>query len=146
MKKSVLLLLVAMFALAGCQDKPKTEAPVKPQVADAMPAGHPPVGHPPVGAAQGNPHAGMKAEELPVGISTKKAVVVQATDADVYTYIEAKGEDGKTVWLALPKISIAKGAKFEYQDNIPPMQNFVSKTMKRTFESIYFVQGIRIIK
>ncbi len=83
---------------------------------------------------------------MPKGIPTKKATVVQTIDADIYTYIEAKGDDGKTVWMAMPKISVAKGTKIEYPSNVPPLTKFASKSLNRTFDSILFLQGITIVK
>lgn len=144
MKAAVIIAMTATLALAGCQDKLKTEAPVATQTTTL------PAGHPPITAGQqmpkGDPHAGMKAVEVPNSVPTKKATVLQTIDADIYTYIEVKGDDGKNVWMALPKISVAKDTKIEYPANVPPIKNFTSKTLKKTFESIYFVQGIKVIK
>lgn len=132
-----------MLSLIGCQDRPKAEAQVTTQAIN-LPSGHPPITDdqaPP----KGNPHAGIKAVKVPDAIPTTKAVVIQAIDADVYTYIEAKSDDHKTVWMALPKISVRKGAKIEYPTNAFVVNNFTSKTLKKTFDSILFLQGINII-
>ena len=139
MKKTALVVLsIAALALAGCKDKPKTEAPAAPQQGQ-MPAGQP-------GAAVpgGDPHAGMKAQEIPAGAG-KKATVAQTMNSGGYTYVEAADEKGAKVWLALPEIKVVKGDKIEYPET-PPMINFQSKTLKRTFEKILFVPGIRIVK
>jgi len=138
----VALLMTAALALAGCQDKPKTEAPTN----AAMPEGHPPVGSAMPGAPGVDPHAGMQSTEIPDGVPTKKATVLQSIDADVYTYIEAKGEDGKNVWMALPTTKVENGATIEYPADVPAMADFSSKTLNRTFESILFVSGIKIVK
>ncbi|MDD2500249.1 MAG: hypothetical protein PHN92_05465 [Geobacter sp.] len=144
MKLFFVILAISSISITGCQDKLKTEAPVATQTTTL------PAGHPPITAGQqmpkGDPHAGMKAVEVPNSVPTKKATVLQTIDADIYTYIEAKGDDGKTVWMALPKISVVKDTKIEYPANVPPIKNFTSKTLKKTFESIYFVQGIKVIK
>jgi hypothetical protein len=146
MKAAVIIGMIATLALAsGCQDKPKTEAPVNQQTAAALPEGHPPIGDAKLDP-KADPHAGLKAASVPKGIPTKKATVVQTIDADVYTYIEAKGDDGKTVWMAMPTIKVAKGATIEYPTNVPPMTNFTSKTLKKTFDSILFLQGVTIVK
>lgn len=144
MKIVLLLLAITSISLTGCQDRPKTEAPAAVQSA-ALPAGHPPIGDAKIDP-KADPHAGLKAAAVPKGVPTKKANVVQTIDADIYTYIEAKGDDGKTVWMAMPKISVAKNAKIEYPSDVPPMKNFTSKTLNKTFETIYFIQGINIIK
>ena len=139
------LILIAALALFGCQDRPKTEEPVKPLTNATLPQGHPPIGQT-AGQQQADPHAGLKATDLPVSTPTKKATVLQTIDVDIYTYIEAKGEDGKVVWMALPKTSVAKGTTIEYPTNVPPMINFASKTLNKTFDSILFLQGIKIVK
>ena len=144
MKAAVIIGTIATLALAGCQGKPKTEAPAPQQTAAKLPEGHPPIGDAKIDP-KADPHAGLKAMSVPKGIPTQKATVVQTIDADVYTYIEAKGDDGKTVWMALPKISVQKGAKIEYPTSAYVVKNFSSKTLKKTFDSILFLQGINII-
>ena len=138
MKKTALVVLsIAALALAGCKDKPKTEVPAVPQQGQ-MPAAHP-------GAAPGgDPHAGMKAQEIPAGAG-KKATVTQTMNSGGYTYVEAADEKGVKVWLALPEIKVAKGDKIEYPET-PALANFQSKTLNKTFESISFIPGIRIVK
>ena len=132
MKKIALVLLsVAALAVAGCKDKPKTEA--------AQPGQMPAAGQP-----GGDPHAGMKAQEIPAGAG-KKGKVTQTMNSGGYTYVEAADEKGVKVWLALPEIKVAVGDNIEYPDT-PPMVNFQSKTLKKTFEKISFIPGIRIVK
>ncbi len=144
MKKTALVLLViAALALAGCKDKPKTEAPSAAPQQGQMPAGQP--GAAPGGAVPGgDPHAGMKAQEIPAGAG-KKATVTQTMNSGGYTYVEAADEKGAKVWLALPEIKVAKGDKIEYPET-PPLANFQSKTLNKTFEKISFIPGIRIVK
>ena len=135
MKKTALVVLsIAALALAGCKDKPKTEAPV------ATPG----TAAPGAVAPGADPHAGMKAQEIPAGAG-KKATVTQTMNSGGYTYVEAADEKGEKVWLALPETKVAKGDKIEYPET-PPMVNFQSKTLKKTFEKILFVPGIRISK
>jgi len=86
-KTALVVLSIAALALAGCNDKPKTEAPV------AAPA--PQQGQMPAAAPGGDPHAGMKAQEIP---------------------------------------------------EAPPLANFQSKTLNKTFEQISFIPGVRIMK
>ncbi len=139
MKKTALVVLsIAALAIAGCKDKPKTETPVAPQ-GQAQPGAAP-------GAAApgGDPHAGMKAQEIPAGAG-KKATVTQTMNSGGYTYVEAADEKGVKVWLALPEIKVAKGDKIEYPET-PPLANFQSKTLNKTFEKISFIPGIRIVK
>lgn len=137
MKKTALVALsIAALALAGCKDKPKTEttaAPAAPQQGQ-MPAGQP----------GGDPHAGMKSQEIPAGAG-KKATVTQTMNSGGYTYVEAADEKGVKIWMALPETKVATGDKIEYPE-APPMVNFQSKTLNRTFEKIFFIPGIRIVK
>ncbi len=138
MNKNILLLLaVAALAIAGCRDKPKTEA---------IPAqqGQLPAGHPSITPGSTDPHVGMKAQEIPSG-SGKKGTVTQTMDSGGYTYVEAADEKGQKTWLALPEFKVAVGDKIEYPDN-PPMIKFKSKTLNKTFDKILFVPGIRIEK
>lgn len=135
MKKYIVALLaITALALAGCQDKSKTEAPQKPAAATApgqLPGG-------------GDPHAGMKAQEIPAG-SGNKGKVTQTMNSGGYTYVEVADDKGQKSWLALPELKVAVGDKIEYPET-PPLMNFNSKTLKKTFDKIHFVPGIRIEK
>jgi hypothetical protein len=143
-KSALVLLVIAALAVTGCKDKPKTEAPTNAPQQSQMPAGQP--GAAPGGAAApgGDPHAGMKAQEIPAGAG-KKATVTQTMNSGGYTYVEAADEKGVKVWMALPEMKVVKGDKIEYPE-AQPMVNFQSKTLNRTFEKILFVPGIRIVK
>lgn len=144
MKKTVLVLLsIVALAVAGCKDKPKTEAPAGAPAAGAPAAGAPAVA--PGGAVPGgDPHAGMKAQEIPAGAG-KKAKVTQTMNSGGYTYVEAADEKGAKTWLALPEIKVKVGDSIEYPET-PPLANFQSKTLNKTFEKISFIPGIRIVK
>ena len=142
MKKTALILLsIAALAAAGCKDKPKTEAPQQP--AAGAPA-QMPAGQPGAPAPGGDPHAGMKAQEIPAGVG-KKGKISQTMNAGGYTYVEAADDKGQKLWLALPEIKVKVGDSIEYPET-PPMQNFQSKTLNKTFDKIMFVPGIRIVK
>jgi hypothetical protein len=133
-KTALVVISIAAFAFAGCKDKPKTEAPSAPQQGQVPAAVVP----------GGDPHAGMKAQEIPAGAG-KKATITQTMNSGGYTYVEAADEKGEKVWMALPEMKVAKGDKIEFPET-PPMMNFQSKTLNRTFEKILFVPGIRIVK
>ena len=134
MKKNItLLLVIAALALAGCQDKSKTAAQQKPVAAPAQ-------GQQP----GGDPHAGMKAQDIQAG-SGKKGKVTQTMNSGGYTYVESADDKGEKTWLALPELKVSVGDKIEYPD-APPMVNFNSKTLNKTFDKILFVPGIRIEK
>ena len=126
MKKNITLLLVivAALTLAGCKDKTKLDAKMKP-----------------VASPGGDPHAGLKPVDIPAGTG-RKGTVSQTMNSGGYTYIEAADDKGQKTWLALPEMYVEVGDKIEYPD-IPPMMNFNSKTLKRTFDKILIVPGIR---
>jgi uncharacterized lipoprotein NlpE involved in copper resistance len=136
-KTIVTLLAITAIALAGCNNKPKTEAPATPAPQTQAPA----AGQP----AAADPHAGIKAQEPPV-TGNQKGKVSQTMDSGGYTYVEAADEKGQKVWLALPQTKVAVGDAIEYPAGAMPMTNFKSKTLNRTFEKILFVPGIRIVK
>lgn len=143
MKKTALFLLViAALAFAGCKEKPKTEAP---QQSTGMPAqGQMPAGHPSTTAPGADPHAGMKAQEIPAGAG-QQGKVTQTMNSGGYTYVEAANDKGEKVWMALPEFKVKVGDTIEYPVS-PPMVNFQSKTLNKTFDKIMFIPGIRIVK
>jgi hypothetical protein len=98
----------------------------------------------PGAAPGGDPHAGMKSQEIPAGAG-KKATVTETMNSGGYTYVEAADDKGVKIWMALPETKVAKGDKIEYPE-APPMLNFQSKTLNRTFDKILFIPGIRIVK
>ena len=138
MKKTALsLLIIAALAFAGCKEKPKTEAPQQPA---EMPA----QGQMPPGMPGANPHAGMKAQEIPAGAG-QKGKVTQTMNSGGYTYVEAANDKGEKIWMALPEFKVNVGDTIEYPV-APPMVNFQSKTLNKTFDKIMFIPGIRIVK
>lgn len=92
-------------------------------------------------AAPANPHAGMKMppaamtpHEVPL---TQQATVLSIISVPSYTYIEAT-QGKKTIWLAAASMAVKKGDVVRFDDGMV-MDNFYSKTLKRTFPSIIFV-------
>lgn len=73
-----------------------------------------------------------------------KGTVVSTLATKEYTYIEVTNENNENVWLATTSMKIDKGNKIEYPETVP-MKNFESKSLKKKFDNIYFVAGIRII-
>ena len=64
--------------------------------------------------------------------------VLETQDVDSYTYLRLKTKDGET-WAAVPTTSVKKGAKVTIA-NPMTMNNFESKTLKKTFDKIVFGQ------
>jgi len=100
------------------------------------------------GAAQGpaapegaNPHAGMRSQEMAAGI-VHDGKAVSTMNAKGYTYIEVD-EKGKKLWVAVMETKVKVGDTIEFPDS-PPMKNFYSKSLDRTFETIIFSPVIRV--
>ncbi len=94
------------------------------------------------GAAKpADPHAGLQAPQVAPGTG-RKGKVVETMNASSYTYIKVD-ENGKGVWLAVMQQPIKVGQTIEFP-NVPPMTNFTSKTLNRTFDAILFVPSIRV--
>jgi hypothetical protein len=62
--------------------------------------------------------------------------VLEVKDVEIYTYLRLKTKDGET-WAAVSKAAVAKGAKVTIE-NVTVMNNFESKTLKKTFPTILF--------
>jgi hypothetical protein len=157
-KKIVVILIAAlMITAAGCrkaEEAGKTVAPpiaapaVSPQTAPqaAAPQTAPSAVDPqkPVTVPSGgDPHAGLKLKEMPPGTG-HKGKVLQIMDAGSYTYLEVE-EKGQKMWVAALKVKAAKGDTVEFPDSIP-MENFESKTLKKTFDKIIFADTLRVVK
>ncbi len=157
MKKTVLAIIIGSLALAGCQDRPKTEAPTNQQAAATLPPGHPPVGGAqqaqdgkpamPKDAVHGtkeDPHAGLKPMPVPDGVPAKSGKVTELLDGGQYIYMEVQHDDGKKTWVAALPMKIAKGDKVKYADSqaIP----LHSKTLNRSFDALVLSQAVEVIK
>lgn len=166
MKKIVVIVLaVMMVATVGCKKSEEPKKAAAPQTAAQSVA--PPAAVPPAPAAVqpatkttaapqtpamqapaappagGDPHAGMKVKEMAAGTG-HKGKVLQTMDAGSYIYVEVE-EKGQKIWVAAIKVKVAKGDMVEFPDS-PPMLNFESKTLKRTFDKIIFAETLRVVK
>ncbi len=65
-----------------------------------------------------------------------KGEVLEIKDVESYTYLRLKTKDGET-WAAIGKASVKKGAEVTIE-NVMVMNNFESKSLKRTFPTILF--------
>jgi hypothetical protein len=62
--------------------------------------------------------------------------VLEVKDVDAYTYLRLRTKDGET-WAAVNKSAVKKGAAVTIE-NPTVMNNFESKTLKKTFDRIVF--------
>jgi starvation-inducible outer membrane lipoprotein len=141
MKKIVItVLVVSTLALVGCKDKPSPQPVSGPKDTMAGRELQPSAAHGGASPAA-NPHVGMRPEEIPMG-ADHKGKVVSAINAAGYTYIEVE-EKGKRLWVAVMEVTVKPGDEAEFPDS-PPVENFQSKTLNRTFDKIILAPGIRI--
>ncbi len=134
--KKTLVVMLAIVALAATGCKKKEEAPQGMAPETGAPA------QMPAGAAPGgDPHAGLKPQEIPAG-SGHKGKVIETMDSAGYTYVQVE-ENGQKLWVAVMQTKVKVGDTVEFPDS-PPMVNFQSKTLKRTFDKIIFAPGLRV--
>ena len=88
-------------------------------------------------AAPANPHAGMEAHKAMLSQSGK---VLSTISVPSYTYVEVS-QGKKTMWLAAPTSSARKGDMVRFDDGMV-MNDFYSKSLKRSFPSIVFVNSL----
>ena len=70
----------------------------------------------------------------------QQGVAKEIQQSTNYTYILINS-DGSDLWIAVPKMEASVGTKYYFIENMK-MENFVSKQLNKTFESILFVQKI----
>ena len=68
--------------------------------------------------------------------SAVKGKVLEVIDVESYTYLRLNAQDGDT-WAAVAKASVKKGDTVSIE-NVTVMNNFESKTLKKTFPTILF--------
>lgn len=62
--------------------------------------------------------------------------VLEVREVESYTYLRLKTSQGEA-WAAVSKAAVSKGSKVTVK-NVTVMNNFESKSLKKTFETIYF--------
>jgi hypothetical protein len=88
-----------------------------------------------------NPHTGMGSHEV---ILAQAGKVLSTINVPSYTYLEvAQGQ--KTLWLAASTVAAKKGDQVRFDDGMV-MDNFYSKTLKRSFPRIVFVNSLVVDK
>ena len=70
----------------------------------------------------------------------KSGTVVQTMSSGGYTYALLE-KDGTQSWCAMPETEIKVGEEIAVAPGAP-MNNFNSRTLNRTFETIYFTSGV----
>ena len=96
----------------------------------------PPPGHPSPGAAMQLIRPGAEHSSA----QRRTGVALDSIDANEYTYIEVD-EAGKSYWIATARMKIMRGDMVQFEDGVT-MDQFYSKLLKRTFESVMFVDNV----
>jgi hypothetical protein len=73
--------------------------------------------------------------------NSHQVVVLETIEAGGYIYLKVSEKD-KEYWMAVPGRPIEIGATYYYDQGME-MKGFESKSLKRTFESVIFAQGVR---
>lgn len=114
-------MVVSIMALSlnvGCSKKEETTAPA-PESKTAAPAAQP---------------------AAPQGMSGK---VAETMNAGGYTYVLIE-DGGKKSWAAAPEFKVAVGDSVTLAPGAMPMENYESKSLKRTFDVVYFVDSVMV--
>ncbi|MBI4291914.1 MAG: hypothetical protein HY661_10580 [Betaproteobacteria bacterium] len=98
---------------------------------------------PPAGVS---PHQGMQmpSAAAPEAKLSQKGKVQSAINVPQYTYLEVT-QNKKTRWLAVSTVAVKKGDVIRFDDGME-MTNFHSKSLNRTFPSVFFVQRVVVTK
>src|SRR6185369_16116824 len=94
-----------------------------------------PPGHP---TSDSGPMMGGDAQQSGEALSGK---VLETMNSGGYTYVNLQKKSGDKVWVAVPESSVKVGSELSVSAG-NEMQNFESKSLKRTFKSIIFSGGI----
>jgi len=71
--------------------------------------------------------------------------VEESMDAAGYTYVRIALGPGHEAWVASNTFAIKKGDWLRFKERAP-QKDFTSKTLKRTFSEIYFVEDLEVAK
>jgi len=93
-----------------------------------MPPGHPKIDLP----AQSATH------EQSTALSGK---VLESTNSGGYSYVLLQKKGGEKIWVAVKETKISVGDQMSFMEGLV-MTKFESKTLKRTFDSIVFSNGV----
>ena len=69
-----------------------------------------------------------------------KGIVQEVLNVRDYSYVRVL-ENGKEKWLAAPLTNVEKGGTYYYGEAME-MQNFESKELNKTFETVYFIEKL----
>jgi hypothetical protein len=93
-----------------------------------VPAGHPKIEYP----AQSTTH--QQSEPI-------SGKVLQVLNSGGYSYIYLQKGNGEKIWIAVTQTRAKEGDRMSFKEGLV-MKNFESKTLKRTFDTIVFSNGV----
>ena len=95
-----------------------------------------------IGQAQAFPgkNASPDASAAAPAAAGNSGTVVQTMNSGGYTYV-LLDKDGNQSWAAMPETEIKVGEEVALAPGAP-MNNFNSRTLNRTFDTIYFTSGV----
>ncbi len=124
-----LILMIVLFSLTLPVVAAESSLPPATRI---KPAGHP--------TAMPDGLAEMLASEAGPVVT---ATVISHIDIPQFTYLQVKQGD-RVRWLAAASVSVKDGDRIEFEED-STMQNFTSKTLQRTFDSLTFVNSARVV-
>jgi hypothetical protein len=130
MKRSTLVFALSslvFIGVSGCNSAKKDVPASAPQ---AQPAA----------TATMAPAQAPASAQAPAGDSLS-GKVVETMNSGGYTYVYLEN-NGKKTWVAVPQTAVTVGQMVTCQPGME-MKNFTSKTLNRTFASVYFSGGLR---
>jgi len=100
----------------------------------------------PASAPQAQPAATMAPAQAPASAQAQadeslSGKVVETMNSGGYTYVYLENS-GKKTWVAIPQTAVTVGQMVTCKPGME-MKNFTSKTLNRTFASVFFSGGIR---
>jgi len=94
-----------------------------------------------VNAPPAAPAAAAPASSAAAGAGTFTGTVAESVNASGYTYARLQAAGKEDVWIAATEFPVKTGDRLTVALEMP-MQNFESKTLKRTFPLVYFVSSV----
>ena len=79
-------------------------------------------------------------EAVKENTNSHKVTVKEVLNANAYNYLLVT-EGDKEFWIAVPKSDVKVGKTYTYEGGME-MKKFESKDLKRTFDSVFFVEGL----
>ncbi|MDH5256667.1 MAG: hypothetical protein OEX07_01625 [Gammaproteobacteria bacterium] len=109
----------------------------------AMGANHPPT-------SMSNNHPAMGKGQMPANMPKmpegpkRQGKVLEVTNGAGYSYLQIEA-GGQKFWIAGTQISAKAGDVVSFVENVT-MDNFTSKTLKRTFDRIVFASTVAVVE